>query len=113
MNRITGLALPRGDDTETFNSYHFSVPRAKSAAAMVVETNDVRANMRDIMKAPDQPYAAHTAGRNSYAVGMAIMGMRGSRHPRAHSYRRMRMSWATFCAREAARAFRYPAGIVP
>lgn len=34
--------------------------------------------MRDVRLNPEQPYAAHTRGRNSHAVGISIMAMQGS-----------------------------------
>jgi len=43
----------------------------------VFTTHDARANMRDV-RASDAPYAAHTSGRNSYALGFAICGMAGA-----------------------------------
>ena len=36
--------------------------------------------MRDVRENPDLPYAAHTAGRNSYAAGLSIMAMKDA-HP--------------------------------
>lgn len=43
---------------------------------MVHQTHDLRANMRDVRLAPDAPYAAHTVGRNAWAIGLAICSMR-------------------------------------
>lgn len=45
---------------------------------VVVTTHDLRANMLDVRQS-NAPYAAHTAGRNSYAAGVAIMAMRDAR----------------------------------
>lgn len=44
----------------------------------VVTTHDPRANMRDVRAEPSLPYAAHTAGRNSYALGIAVCAMGGA-----------------------------------
>ena len=45
---------------------------------LVVQTNSIQANMRDLRKAPHEPYAAHTRGRNSFALGLSIMGMQSA-----------------------------------
>ena len=42
---------------------------------MVVQTHDLRANMRDLRHDPAPPYAAHTLGRNSWSIGLAVCGM--------------------------------------
>jgi hypothetical protein len=34
--------------------------------------------MRDVRAAPDEPYAAHTAGRNGWGIGLAICAMAGA-----------------------------------
>lgn len=44
-----------------------------------MQSNDLTLNMRDVRDDPDRPYAAHTGGRNSYAAGLSIMGMRDAR----------------------------------
>ncbi len=63
-----------GGDYETvFPAYHFCVSQA-GGEVFVSETNDLRANMRDVRAGGD--YAAHTQGRNSFAAGIALMGMR-------------------------------------
>ena len=67
-----------GDRTSVFDAYHFCV--AETAAGItVVETHDLRANMRDVSADPTLPYAQHTAGRNSFAAGLSIMGMEAAR----------------------------------
>lgn len=64
-----------GGDCETvYDSYHLCVAR-RSDRLQVVLSRDVRDNMRDVTGGT-VPYAAHTAGRNSYALGVAICGMR-------------------------------------
>jgi hypothetical protein len=45
---------------------------------VVVNTHDVRGNMRDVKQAPEEPYAPHTRGRNSFALGISIMAMTGA-----------------------------------
>jgi hypothetical protein len=45
----------------------------------VAQTHDLRANMRDLRAAPEEPYAANTAQRNSWAVGIAVCAMAGAR----------------------------------
>ena len=63
---------------EVFPAYHFCIATSESQATLVVQTNRIEANMRDLRKAPHEPYAAHTRGRNSFAVGLSIMGMQGA-----------------------------------
>jgi hypothetical protein len=63
-----------GDYETVYTSYHYCIAFA-NGVPLVVETHDLRANMRDVRKG-DAPYAAHTAGRNSYAAGLAVMAMR-------------------------------------
>jgi hypothetical protein len=65
------------DYDSVFPAYHFCVT-AGSGELLVVNTHDVRENMRDVYKAPDEPYAAHTRGRNSYALGISVMAMEGA-----------------------------------
>jgi len=65
-------------DYETvFPAYHFCLRGA--AEVTVVPTHDLRANMRDLRQDPAPPYAAHTAGRNSWSIGIAVCGMAGAR----------------------------------
>jgi len=64
-----------GDYATVFPAYHVCIaldPRGEPVAHV---THDLRANMRDVRE-PGPPYAAHTAGRNSHAIGLAICGMR-------------------------------------
>ena len=68
-----------GGDYETvYESYHYCVAM-RDGVPVVIQTNDLRLNMRDISHAPGEPYAAHTARRNSFAAGLAVMGMRDAR----------------------------------
>jgi hypothetical protein len=75
--RYVYLHWTGGDYLETFDAYHFCVGYSGDAA-FVAATNDLRRNMRDVRLPPPLPYAAHTASRNSYAVGVAACGMRGA-----------------------------------
>jgi hypothetical protein len=61
----------------TYPAYHVCVGLDARGVPAVFTTHDVRANMRDVRTSSD-PYAAHTAGRNSYALGLAICGMAGA-----------------------------------
>ncbi len=82
-----GLSLPRGrieriylhwsagDYVTLYPSYHVCVALC-DGAAVARPTHDLRANMRDLADAEPGSYAAHTAGRNSFAAGLSIMGMR-------------------------------------
>ncbi len=64
-----------GADYETvYTCYHYCVALV-DGVAVVAETHDLAANMREVT-APDEPYAAHTYRRNSRSAGIAIMGMR-------------------------------------
>ncbi len=63
-----------GDYATVYPAYHFCVALTPSGRPAVVATHDIRANARDV-RAGDAPYAAHTAGRNSYALGLAICAM--------------------------------------
>lgn len=67
------------DYQSVFPAYHFCVALDDDGDLVVVNTHDVRENMRDVYAAPDDPYAAHTRGRNSFALGISIMAMEGSR----------------------------------
>lgn len=66
-----------GDYASVFPAYHFCVALGADGVPLVVATHDVRANMRDV-RAGLVPYAAHTAGRNSFALGLAICAMAGA-----------------------------------
>lgn len=66
------------DYESVFPAYHFCVATQPGGEIVVVNTHDVRENMRDVYQAPDDPYAAHTRGRNSFALGISIMAMEGS-----------------------------------
>jgi hypothetical protein len=61
-----------------FPAYHFCITTDASGTVIVVYTHDVRENMRDVRRAPDEPYAAHTRRRNSFALGLSIMAMEGA-----------------------------------
>jgi hypothetical protein len=60
-----------------FPAYHFCLRGVSDVE--VVATHDLRANMRDLRADPREPYAAHTAGRNSWSIGLAICGMADAR----------------------------------
>ncbi|MHB8146858.1 MAG: hypothetical protein ACYDGM_06285 [Vulcanimicrobiaceae bacterium] len=83
-------ALPKGrierlythwsahDYESVFPAYHFCIAATPDGRILVVNTHDVRENMRDISHSPDRPYAAHTRGRNSFALGLSMMAMQGA-----------------------------------
>ncbi len=56
-----------------FPAYHYCLTGPH--AVVVHHTHDLRANMRDVRGAADSPYAAHTADRNSWSIGLAIAAM--------------------------------------
>lgn len=66
------------DYQSVFPAYHFCVATRPDGKLVVVNTHDVCENMRDVYEAPDEPYAAHTRGRNSFALGISIMAMEGA-----------------------------------
>ncbi|MDQ2663355.1 MAG: hypothetical protein M3Y18_04880 [Candidatus Eremiobacteraeota bacterium] len=67
------------DYQSVFPAYHFCVALDDDGDLLVVNTHDVRENMRNVYDAPDDPYAAHTRGRNSFALGISVMAMEDSR----------------------------------
>jgi len=67
-----------GDYETTFPAYHFCIALGADGAPRRVATHDLRANMCDVRANLAAPYAAHTAGRNAYAIGIAICGMHGA-----------------------------------
>lgn len=75
--RSISLHWTAGDYEAVFPAYHFCLRGA--AEVSVVQTHDLRANMRDVRLAPGAPYAAHTFGRNSWSIGIAACGMAGAR----------------------------------
>jgi hypothetical protein len=74
--RSIALHWTGGDYEAVFPAYHFCL--RGSVEVEVVATYDLRANMRDLRAAPEPPYAAHVAGRNSWSVGIAICAMGGA-----------------------------------
>ncbi|MGH8164683.1 MAG: peptidoglycan recognition protein family protein [Rhodanobacteraceae bacterium] len=67
------------DYSAVFPAYHFCVAIDGDGEIVVVNTHDVRENMRNVYDEPEAPYAAHTRGRNSYALGISIMAMQDSK----------------------------------
>ena len=61
----------------TYPAYHYCITW-DGEAAHVVNTHDLRENMRDVYVDDEQPYAAHTSRRNAYAAGLSVMGMQGA-----------------------------------
>ncbi len=66
------------DYGSVFPAYHFCVAMLPSGTIVVVNTHDVRENMRDVYEGPALPYAQHTRNRNSFALGIAVMAMEGA-----------------------------------
>ncbi len=65
------------DYESVFPAYHYCVATLDGEIA-VANTSDLRCNMRNVYERPDDPYTAHTRGRNSYAAGISIMAMEGA-----------------------------------
>jgi hypothetical protein len=74
MLRTVYLHWTAGDYAQTYDAYHFCIA-LRDGVPVVVETRPVASNARDV-RTPGEPYAAHVAGRNSFAVGVAVCGMR-------------------------------------
>ncbi len=67
-----------GDYTTVYPAYHFCIGLDAFSQPFVAQTSDLRLNMRDVRSDPDEPYTAHTRGRNSFAAGLSIMCMQGA-----------------------------------
>ena len=67
------------DYASVYPAYHFCVATDTAGDLVVVNTHDVRENMRDVYEEPEKPYCQHTRKRNSFAIGISIMAMAGSR----------------------------------
>ena len=67
-----------GNYSDVFPAYHFCIAY-DAKTVTVVNTHRIEANMRDLRLDPDAEYAAHTRGRNSFALGLSIMGMQAAR----------------------------------
>jgi hypothetical protein len=63
------------DYEKVFPAYHFCVAVKPATGIVVVNTHDVRENMRDVYELPELPYAQHTRKHNSFALGISVMGM--------------------------------------
>ena len=63
------------DYQSVFPAYHFCVAQKTGGTIVVANTHDLHENMRELYATPDLPYAAHTRGRNSFALGISIMAM--------------------------------------
>jgi hypothetical protein len=66
------------DYEKVFPAYHFCIAVKPGTGIVVVNTHDVRENMRNAYDAPELPYAQHTRKRNSFALGISIMAMEGA-----------------------------------
>lgn len=74
--RSISLHWTAHDYEAVFPAYHFCLRGA--AEIVVAQTHDLRANMRDLRAAAAGSYAAHTLGRNSWSIGIAVCGMAGA-----------------------------------
>ncbi len=77
QGRIEKLYLhwSAGDYTTVYPAYHFCIGLDALSQPFVAQTSDLRLNMRDVRSNPDEPYTAHTRGRNSFAAGLSVMCM--------------------------------------
>ena len=100
-------------DYETvFPAYHYCLQGVSDV--IVAATHDLRANMRDLRVDPAGPYAAHTARRNSYAIGLAVCGMAGARPGDFGAYPLAEAQIDALCAvaRRLADAYAIPAAAI-
>jgi cold shock CspA family protein len=65
-----------GDYDTPYSAYHFCLSGENDA--YVHATHALEANMRELKTGDPVDYAAHTAGRNSFAAGIAVCAMRGA-----------------------------------
>ncbi len=72
--RSISLHWTAGDYLTVYPAYHFCVSGEREP--LVHHTHDLRENMRDVRAEPSLPYAAHTRGRNSWSIGIALAAMR-------------------------------------
>lgn len=96
------------DYQAVFPAYHFCLRGVSDIE--VVQTHDLRANMRDLTREGTEPYAAHTAGRNSWSIGLAVCGMAGARPDDFGPYPLVEAQIAGLCAvaRRLADAYAIP-----
>lgn len=74
--RSISLHWTAHDYEAVFPAYHYCLSRPDEV--LIHHTHDLRENMRDVRLDPSLPYAAHTAGRNSWSIGVAVAAMRGA-----------------------------------
>ena len=75
--RSISLHWTAHDYEAVFPAYHFCLRGVSDV--VVAQTHDLRANMRDLRRSPAGRYAAHTLGRNSWSIGIAVCGMGAAR----------------------------------
>ncbi len=75
--RSISLHWTAHDYEAVFPAYHFCLQGVSEV--LVVATHDLRANMRDVRGEHGRPYAAHTFGRNSWSIGLAVCAMADAR----------------------------------
>jgi hypothetical protein len=84
------------DYEAVFPAYHYCLQGVSDV--IVAATHDLRANMRDLRRDPSSPYAAHTAGRNSFSIGLAVCGMGDARPNHFGQYPLAEAQIAALCA---------------
>jgi hypothetical protein len=96
------------DYQAVFPAYHYCLRGVSDVE--VVQTSDLRANMRDLTLAGSEPYAAHTAGRNSWSIGLAVCGMADARPHDFGRYPLLEEQIVALCtvARRLADVYRIP-----
>jgi len=96
------------DYQSAHTAYHYCIAW-DGERAYVVETSDLRANMRDVY-ATRGPYTAHTLKRNSFAAGLSVMGMKDARPDDFGDYPLVDTAVDALCAVAAriARAYAIP-----
>jgi hypothetical protein len=66
-----------GDYHTVYPAYHYCIALDDEGESIVCATRDLRSNMREVRDGGPL-YAAHVAGRNSFAAGVAVAGMLGA-----------------------------------
>lgn len=97
---------------EVFPAYHFCISRPDDV--LVHQTHDLRENMRDVQRDAAAPYAPHTRGRNSWAIGLAIAAMHEATPHDFGPYPITEPQLAALCevAARLAAFYRIPAGAI-
>ena len=110
--RYVYLHWTGGDYATVYDAYHLCVGY-DGKAPFVRLAHDLRANMRDVRGPAPGPYAAHTLGRNSFAAGVAVCGMRDANPHDFGAFALRADMLALLCASVAGLCRRYEIAVDP